>query len=314
MLRYVSVGLGVATILLACGSEGGSTFSDDGKGTSSGTSGDAGGTIGFDPDAATPPPPLECKKMDIVFVVDNSSSMDQEQAALASNFPSFIKLINEYRTAAGDQLDYRVAIVSTDLADGGAFRRERGASPAVGTCGPGDTDRPWLERHAGIESEFSCRAQLGVLGANRELPLECTRLGLTDRITDQSNTYKGTSFIREDALLALVVITDEDDGGGDHDAYQKPSPIDVPENYVKSFDQLKGGFRGRWATAIIAGEKYCLDGQFGTADQAVRLQKFADLAKPNSVFSSICSKDFTTSLKEAFDVFANACKGFPEVR
>lgn len=312
MLRKALVGLGVTAILLACGSEGSSEFrtNNDDHGNQ-----DAGTSPGFTNDAGAPPPAIECHKMDIVFVIDNSSSMEQEQAALASNFPGFIKLINEYKTALGEQLDYRIAIVSTDLKnEAGAFHKERGKSPAAGTCGPGDTDMPWLERHAGIDSEFACRAQLGVLGDNRELPLECARLGLTQRTTDQTNTYKGNRFIREDALLALVIITDEDEGGGDHDAFQKPSPVDTPESYAKSFDQVKGGYRGRWATAVIAGERYCLDGQFGTADQAVRLQQFADIARPNSVFSSICSKDFTTSLKEAFDVFSNACKGFPAVK
>lgn len=312
MLRHVSVGLGVAMILLACGSESSSEFPNNGNGNGNGA--DAGGSIGLGSDAGPPPPAIECRKMDIVFVIDNSSSMDKEQEALAANFPGFIKLINEYKTAAGEELDYRIAIVSTDIGEAGNFHRERGKSPIIGTCGPGDLEMPWLERHDGIDAEFSCRAQLGVLGSTRELPLECARLGLTDRIADGSNTIKGASFLRDDALLALVVISDEDDGGGDHDAVQKPSPIDTPESYAKSFDGVKGGYRGRWATAVIAGERYCLDGQFGTADQAVRLQQFADIAKPNSVFSSICSKDFTTSLKEAFDVFASACKGFPAVR
>jgi hypothetical protein len=50
-----------------------------------------------------------CAKIDILFVVDNSGSMAQEQANLATNFPQFISVIE----ASG--LDYRVAITTTGM-------------------------------------------------------------------------------------------------------------------------------------------------------------------------------------------------------
>lgn len=305
VLALGAIGLGLP--LAACGSETKSEF------PASSSEKDAGGSIGFPDITGNTYPAVDCKKMDIVFVIDNSSSMDQEQAALAANFPGFSKLINEYKNAQGDLLDYRIAIVSTDAVhDQGAFQRKRGLDPTNTTCDPGDTDKPWFDRtDTGLDEHFACRGRLGLLGDTRELPLESARLSVTKRQIDYTNTYKGENFIREDALLAIVVITDEDDGGGDHDVSLKPDPIATPDEYIASFDNVKAGFRGRWATAVIAGETHCFNGQFGTADQAVRLQDFVAKAKPNSVFSSICDKDFTTSLKAAFDVFAAACGSFP---
>ena len=49
------------------------------------------------PDAAvTPPPPDDpgpgCQAIDVLFVIDNSGSMSQEQATLGANFASFLRV------------------------------------------------------------------------------------------------------------------------------------------------------------------------------------------------------------------------------
>ena len=51
--------------------------------------------------------------MDIVFVVDDSGSMAEEQSNLATNFPMFANLLAQYTTQSGEKLDYRVAITTT---------------------------------------------------------------------------------------------------------------------------------------------------------------------------------------------------------
>nr|MBA2538813.1 VWA domain-containing protein [Deltaproteobacteria bacterium] len=74
---------------------------------------------GGDDDADNPPvdpPPGEpraCNKMDIVFVVDDSGSMSEEQSNLASNFPMFAELLSTYVTPEGEPIDYRVAVTTT---------------------------------------------------------------------------------------------------------------------------------------------------------------------------------------------------------
>ncbi|MBX3227660.1 MAG: hypothetical protein KIT84_14995 [Labilithrix sp.] len=323
--RLLPLGLFGAIVALACGSEPGSTFPD---GTSSSSSGgqfppDGGGIIGGGDTKDGPPPatPVECKKMDIIFVIDNSVSMKQEQDALITSIPGFIKLIEEYKTAADELLDYRIGILSTDVsADQGRMRKSRGADPDTQSCNPLDNDKPWLERTDGTESlpvsdVFACRARLGTTGSPVELPLESTRLALYERITDQSNVLKSQNepFLRKDALLAIVVITDEDEGGGDNDQTLKPAPLNTPEFYAGKFDDVKEGYRARWATAVIAGEEQCTSA-LGSADKAVRLKKLVEANATNGVFDSICKDDFSGSLKRAFDVFSNACKAFPGVK
>ncbi len=279
----------------ASGASGGETSGSGGFG-SSGTSGASGGIDSGKVD--------ECKKMDIVFIVDNSGSMSQEQTNLATNFPKFVQVISDYKTKSGDQLDFRIAVSSSDdKKDKGKFSATRAASAPSGcTAGPA---RPWLERGDGdIGPMFSCRAQLGINGSNIERPLENMLLSVTTAVAD--NSAAGTSFVREDALLAFILLTDEDEGsaGGKGDLARPMA------DYPPAFDKVKGE-RGRWAASVIAGPNECSSPGLGNAAEAKRLKGFITDVGKNGVFSSICTGDLTTGLSEALAKFDQACRDFP---
>src|SRR5262245_57636987 len=53
------------------------------------------------------PDARRCEKIDVLFVIDNSGSMGQEQANLTANFPMFIQVLND------SGLDYRVGVTTT---------------------------------------------------------------------------------------------------------------------------------------------------------------------------------------------------------
>ena len=100
--------LGLAAILFlsACG-----VSADDGSlGDGDGGFGSAdGGGFGL-PDGGQPPVVGVCSKMDILFVIDDSGSMGEEQGNLAQNFPLFIEALNNFNDGS---LDYRVAVTTT---------------------------------------------------------------------------------------------------------------------------------------------------------------------------------------------------------
>ncbi|MBS2012992.1 MAG: hypothetical protein JST00_08905 [Deltaproteobacteria bacterium] len=309
--------LGITIVGIACGgsasdsefgSSGSSGASSGASGGTSGGSSSFGGTSGT---SGTPEPPKqdECRKMDILFVVDNSGSMEQEQKNLATNFPNFIKVIGDYKTKGGESLDYRVAVTtSDDEKDKGKFIVGKGAS-APSSCMPGPS-RPWLERADGdVSSFFSCRAQVGTDGSGTERPLESALLGVTARITDKTNTSGTGSFVRDDALLALVVISDEDEGSaGGAGSLKRPM-----NEYPTAFDKVKGGERGKWATAVIAGPGpgTCRSDGLGNAAEATRLKSFVATVGKNGIFASICEGDLTKGLTAALNTFTQACKDFP---
>lgn len=267
-------------------------------------------------DAWVPPPTPDantsCSKMDILFVVDNSGSMGQEQTNLAQNFPLFIDVLEQRN------LDYRVGITTTGKdytyydflglpttqtgGDNGELLQrcgmtQRWVSPTDPT--PADT--------------FACAAEVGTDGPNDEMPLSVIKMAFDDRITDGTNA----SFRREDALLAIVILTDENDCSYETSVHLGfleslcESNMEPVSTYVEFLDTFTGD-RGRWATAVIAGPNNC-SSEFGDAERATRLQEFVNLTGQNAVFSSICEGDLTIGLQAALDTFDQACDMFPPI-
>lgn len=301
----------LCALLFACGpamrddglGDGDGDGSGDGSGSGSGTgSGEA----------------RQCDKMDIVFVVDNSGSMQEEQSNLATNFPMFASLLDAYTVSNGQPLDYRVALTTTgrdvdyqvDLGGGfGTFpQSEKGQNGEFyNTC---NNTKRWLDRSdTAMSQTLACRANVGTGGPSIEMPLLMSKWALAERAADTN-----AGFIRPDALLAIVVLTDEDDASTTENNFTLSASGTSPTNFnpsdlVQFLDTTKGN-RTLWAAGVIAGDGNC-SSSFGDAADGVRLKEFVNLANGNgstqAVFSSICNGDLTKGLKDALDTFSAAC-------
>jgi len=311
------ISLAFLSLLAACGT---SVTADPSLGN-----GDQNDGTGADAGTLTPAEAEACTKMDIVFVIDDSGSMSEEQSNLAANFPLFLDVIENYRNIDGAPLDYRIAVTTTgrdvdytmklpapfsteipisESGDNGTFRKDCGMT------------RRWIERSDGnVKDTFSCLAQVGTGGPSIEMPLYALELGFSDRLADGTNA----NFLRDDALLAVVVLTDEDDCSrtdndftteGDGCAIDDPTYVSV-DHSIAFLDDLTGD-RGRWATAVIAGPNDC-ESSFGSAFAANRLQQFVDKTGANGTFSSICDGDLASGLANALDNFDAACNSFPPI-
>jgi hypothetical protein len=314
-----------AMAVVACSSESPRT----GFETSTGSATPGEGPGGFAGNSGGPtedPKASECQKMDLLFVVDDSGSMKEEQTNLAANFPRFVEKLNAFKTKSGASLDWRVAVTTTgrDVAYG---LRIPGQSTPMNFSEKGDNgklrnDRKcgatkrWVDKSdANAASTFSCLAEVGTSGPGLEMPLLTTRMALVDRMADGTNA----GFLREDALLAIVILTDEDDCSrednnfilGSTSSCEGPQirPVGI---FTQDFDAAAKG-PGRWATAVIAGQSDCKS-SFGDAAEAKRLKELVALAGKNGVFSSICDGDLTSGLDAALATFDAACRSFPGVR
>ncbi|HEY5921888.1 MAG TPA: vWA domain-containing protein [Kofleriaceae bacterium] len=256
--------------------------------------------------------------MDIVFVVDNSGSMQEEQSNLATNFPMFASQIQAYTVNNGQPLDFRVALTTTgrDIMYSLDLGPPFGSLPQSETGDDGEfrntcnNPKRWLEpSDATMAQTLACRANVGTGGPSVEMPMLMTKWALKERAADTN-----TGFLRSDALLAVVMITDEDDASTTMNNFTmtatSPSPTDFhAQDLVGFLDQTKGN-RTLWAAAVIAGDGNC-SSSFGDAADAVRLKQFVTLANGNgstqAVFTSICNGDLNKGLKDALDVFQAAC-------
>jgi hypothetical protein len=271
---------------------------------------------GFDADQQFPPidgMAATCEKIDVLFVIDNSGSMDQEQANLIANFPGFIQVLD----ASG--LDYRVGVTTSGRDYEWTMATPFGPIPQDQDGGDNGTllepascnlTHKWIEKtDANPAAKFSCVANVGVDGPSKEMPLGAIRDAFEDRILDGTNV----GFRRPDALLALVILTDENDcsyeqsvslGFGQTLCQTGTEPVG---GYISFLDQYTG-HRSRWATAVIAGKgPGSCSSSFGNAAEATRLKEFVTATGANAVISSICDGDLSIGLGQALELFDAAC-------
>ncbi len=261
--------------------------------------------------------------MDILFVIDNSESMQDEQDNLGKNFPRFIDALNQLK------LDWRVGVTSTGKDTQFFFVQPLGKIPGMEKGENGNLQQKcgmtqrWIDRYDNVDvaQQFACLANLGTMGSGMEMPLEGMRLALVDRMADGSNA----GFLRADALLAIVFLTDENDCSHIKDGYtldnwlalcvdgQTDPPSEPVSMYANVLDQVAKG-HGRWAAAAIAGPGpgVCTS-QYGNAEEATRLKELIQLAGANGVFSSICTGDLAQPLGDAISTFISACQSFPPI-
>ncbi len=118
---------------------------------------------------------------DVLFVVDDSASMREEQELLRANFRAFLEPL------ADSQADFQVGVTTTDVtaAEAGLLRG-----------GIFDGDTIMLERQLGAA------LMVGTKGDRSERGMEAAHLALDGR---------NPGFPREGAMISVVVVSDEDD-------------------------------------------------------------------------------------------------------
>ncbi len=254
-----------------------------------------------------------CTKIDLLFVIDNSGSMGDEQTNLIANFPTFIQVLDQ------SGLDYRVAVTTTAR----KYTYTMSPFPFPMDTGSGDNGtmlqpancsmtKRWIDKlDPNPGQTFACVANVGINGNADEMPLGAMRDAFEDRMQDNTNA----GFHRPDALLGVVFLTDEEDC-----SYEVPvtlsigqtlcdSQMEPPANYVAFLDQYTG-HRSRWAAAAIAGMgPGTCSSSFGNAQEATRLKAFVQGAGTQARMSSICDGDLSVSLSQTLALFQSACGG-----
>lgn len=171
---------------------------------------------------------------DILFTIDNSCSMSEEQTALSANFASFISYAN---TA---NVDYRIAITTTDdfAADGqGKFVS---GQPTI-------IDKSLPNARALFES----RVRVGTAGSGYERPLSTTLKALTEPLISGANA----GLLRDDANLAIIIVTDAPDQSSEAIGYYETRLplVKGPRRVHQVSVSVIGPFTPQSATCAIEG-------------------------------------------------------------
>jgi hypothetical protein len=178
-------------------------------------------------------------KLDILFMIDNSPSMAPLQNSLIEHLPSFLTPLE----ALPQQLDVHVGIVSSDLGAGwftnvpgcrvggdqGLLQNQARHPTRCGTgtgqgqlidpaarylvVTPDPAGGPASTNFVGALSDaFACYAALGDMGCGFE-----TQLGSAQAALGSGTLLINAGFLRADAYLAVILLTNEDDSSAPPD-------------------------------------------------------------------------------------------------
>jgi hypothetical protein len=208
---------------------------------------DAVRTVIVSPDqGATPPeqtnieaPLFVDRDVDLLFMIDNSNSMEQEQKLLAKQFPKLIEVLRSSKLGpVGCTTNCRipnlhVGIVTSDLGagsynlpscetaggDGGkliyaprvrtgcATPKDKWISYTDGTSNV--TDLSTTDEVTKVEDAFACLAEVGTGGCGFEHQLESPKKALDENVNP--GFMRNDPRNNKDAFLVVVLLTDEDD-------------------------------------------------------------------------------------------------------
>jgi hypothetical protein len=265
------------------------------------------------PDAELLPPPASrtgCTKVDFLFVIDNSSSMRDEQANLTRSFPGFVQVMQQ----VVDVDDYHIMVVST------SGEREEEDEPTLdpeeceeiqgaGRRRNGDGDDCGLQgglaylsqNQPDIETTFACIAQVGTGGSAVEEPMDALIAATSASLNAPGRCNAG--FLRQDAILVVTVITDEEDESDGE-----------PPDWRRTLFDLKQANADALVVLGLVGDNNIEGGlPFGPcaasdADGAPRLQQF--VSSFGGMLGSVCAPDYTPFFQTAVGSIDSACEDF----
>ena len=273
-----------------------------------------------------------CKKVDFLFVIDNSASMEDNQAALIASFPGFISAIKETLSASSD---YQIMVVDTDddgrckkpcTAEASASHfcavvpnacnakldacdvtRGAGVVHPVGEfssnviCPITGGNRYMLPEEPDLEGTFACVATVGVAGNPSERPMN----GMTEALGQAINAPGGCNagFLRDDALLVIMFISDdanyEDEG--------------TPQLW---YDAVLAAKKGNKDAIVVAGlippaGKDCKGGAVPVdMINGAHWAEFITMWGDHGINGSICELNYSPFFTQAVGIIDEACDNF----
>ena len=276
-------------------------------------------------------------QVDVLWVVDNSRSMAEEQDRLAGRFLDFFRQLTE------SKVDFHIGVITTD-ADGeaGALRVSTPAMPStVAQPTAATSARRFVRMSDGkprraplvLNAVFRNLITVGTDGANYERGLLAASKALGRHVDADGNFLlpvpdANAGFLRDNADLYLIFVSDEDDNSHGSDAYW------ASRYYYRLFEGMKGAGNENKVTvsAIVGdpkspdeiasdavcdqwrqtGERSGIDFRVGPSNSALGCTDTSEPDRPaqarvgskylevscnsGGVFASICEDDYSSTL------------------
>ncbi len=240
-----------------------------------------------------------CEKVDVVMAVDNSGSMQEEievlQGPVFDSFPDALLAVN------GGLLDFQLAVI--DACNDPPHYHNHGDP---GDCNFANGANYMVSSNPALEAEYACVTQLSTSGWNGmgdgcsgsnddEQPANTA----ADAVSLNGGANMG--FLRDDAVLLVVAITDED---------EKPLPAQSAQEVANKIIGAAGGIENVVFLGI-AGASDC-EGPYGGADDAAFLREITQIFVDanRGLFWDLCMGNLENAFQSVVDVVDVACMEF----
>jgi hypothetical protein len=169
-------------------------------------------------------------------------------------------------------------------------------------CGPFADGYNFMTENDDLAVEFTCTAQIGTCGDGIERPMEAL-VNTVEKINgDPGECNEG--FIRDDALLVAVIITDEWDGPGD---LEGAGSLGDPQSWYDDIVAAKGGIP---ENVVVVSVVNTVEAACSFNDDGVNIVEFTHMFNKNGFVIGICEPDYGPSFQEAIAVVDQACENY----
>lgn len=318
-----------AALLLACnagGTDDGFDFSTDSNGPA-GTVGASGGTTMATGDSGTSaettaavadsgsstadasasstgddgPPVVPCTGVDLLFVVDDTIPMLEEQIRLRATALAFVQQLAAAIPTLAEGINIGVITTDDDLF----------VQATAEPCGPYEGGNNWMVSSSTVlAAELECALSVGTAGSPNERPMDMLIASLADENLQPGGFHDG--FLRESALLLVVLVTNEED---ELEIDTSWGSAGDPPAWVEAVAARKGGFLHDVVVLSLLGTdkpNACPDDQWdGTegAEVSPRLIEFTESFPQGSV-GDICAQEYATFLLGVVPGVTAACANY----
>jgi hypothetical protein len=234
-------------------------------------------------------------KIDVLWVVDNSGSMDPLQQNLVNNFSAFM---SKFQTKG---FDFQMAITTSDayLASAAYYNQPALARFRDGANGASTGVHVINAQTPNALQTFVTNATQGSNGSGDERVFQ----SLLDTLKSPLNP----GFVRPGAFLAVVILSDEDDftdynraegAGADHDyTSQTLMQVDTVISQLDTMTNSTAANRNYNVSAITVLDNQCQSSHAAAAPSTVVGTRYIDLAnKTKGILGSVCDQSYAQAL------------------
>ncbi len=214
----------------------------------------------------------EANSVDVLFVIDNSGSMEYEQKSMASRVSNFLSVLKG--------LNYQIAVTTTDPRSSVSYGDGQ-LVPMKGLTNQYIINSSMSESTA--KTVLSNTLQRSETGSGTEQGIFAATRTVERALANRSSVYG--QFIRDNAQLAVVVISDEDESAN--------GPKNDP-NFILNLIRSNWSSKAFSFHSIIArpGDTACLSGEGYSA--GVRFAEFSRLT--GGVIGDVCASDYAAQV------------------